>query len=85
MWVAQLVKHPTSAQTYGSGHDLMVRELQPHIGLSAVNTEPTLYPLPPTLSAPPPQIQIKKINNFFKKERKTNKQTRNHPLTPKDN
>ena len=30
-WVAQLVKHPTLG--FSSGHDLTVREFQPHIGL----------------------------------------------------
>ena len=41
-WVAQLVKRPTSAQ---------VRELEPHIGLFAVSTEPTSDICPP-LSLP---------------------------------
>ena len=33
--MAQSVKRLT-----GSGHDLVVREFEPHIGLSAVSTEP---------------------------------------------
>ena len=48
--VAQSVKPPTS---FGSGHDLTVREFEPCIGLSAVSTEPVLDPLShpsPTLS-----------------------------------
>ena len=37
---------------FGSGHNLMVPELVPHLRLSAVSTEPTLDPLSPSLSAP---------------------------------
>ena len=35
--MAQSVKHPTL--DFGSGHDLMVRELEPHIGLGADRAE----------------------------------------------
>ena len=51
-WVAQLVKHPD----FGSGHDLTVREFEPHIGLCADSSEPgaCLGFLSPSLSAPPP-------------------------------
>ena len=52
-WVAQLVKQRTD---FGSGRDLVVCEFEPHVGLSAVSTEPTLDPLSPSLSAPPPLV-----------------------------
>ena len=35
-WLAQSVKHQTSA----SGHDLVVREFKPHVGLCADASEP---------------------------------------------
>ena len=38
------------ASDFGSGHDLMVHEFKLHIGLIAVNTEPALDPLSPSLS-----------------------------------
>ena len=44
-WVAQLVKHLSSAQVM-----ISVCELKPHIGLSAVSMEPALDPLSPSLS-----------------------------------
>ena len=48
--VAQPVKRLTS-----SGHDLAVREFEPHVGLSAVGTEPASDPLSPSsLPLPPP-------------------------------
>ena len=37
-WVAQSVKHPTLG--FGSGHDLMVHEFGPCIGLCADSEEP---------------------------------------------
>ena len=37
VWVAQSVKHPT--HPFGSGHDLMVLEIEPRIGLCAENAE----------------------------------------------
>ena len=39
------------ASDLGSGHDLMVHEFEPHIGLSALSTDPLLSP---SFSAPPP-------------------------------
>ena len=39
-WVAQSVKCPTPDFSSNSGHDLMVREMEPHIGLSADIMEP---------------------------------------------
>ena len=37
-WVAQLVKGPTL--DFGSGHDLIIHEIKPHIRLCADNMEP---------------------------------------------
>ena len=37
-WVAQSLKHPTL--DFGSGHDLMVREIKSRFGLWTDNTEP---------------------------------------------
>ena len=58
--MAQSVKQLTL--DFGSGHDLMVREFEPHIRLSAVSTEPAWDPLSPSLSAPPPLMLFLKIN-----------------------
>ena len=38
IWVAQLGKHLTL--NFGSGHDLMVCEFEPHVGLCADSAEP---------------------------------------------
>ena len=38
--MVQLVKRLTL--DLGSGHDLMVHEIQPHVGLYAVSTDPDL-------------------------------------------
>ena len=54
----------------------MVREFEPHIGLSAVKTEAALDPLSPSLSIPPQtcaiSLSLSKINIkkkfFLKKE-----------------
>ena len=43
---------PRCASDFGSGHDLIVREFKPRIGLSAVTTESSLDPLSLSLSAP---------------------------------
>ena len=47
-WVAQSVK----VSDFSSGHDLTVCEFESHVGLSAVNSEPTSDPLSPSLSTP---------------------------------
>ena len=49
-WVAQLVKHSTLDS--GSGHDLTVCGLEPHVGLCADSTEPASDPPFLSLSAP---------------------------------
>ena len=54
MWVtyvAQLVERPTLG--FGSGHDLMVCEFEPHMGLCADSAEPAWDFLSDLLSAPP--------------------------------
>ena len=37
-WVAQSVKHPM--HDFDLGHDLTVREIEPHVGLCARSMEP---------------------------------------------
>ena len=46
--MAQSVKH--LSLDFSAGHDLMVREFEPHIGLTAVSTEPAWDPLSSHLS-----------------------------------
>ena len=53
--MAQSVKCLTLALDFGSGHDLVVREMEPCLGLCADSVElawDALFPL--SLSAPPP-------------------------------
>ena len=50
------------------GHDLTVCEFEPHIGLTAVRTEPARDTLSPSLSAPPQLILYLK-NKHLKGER----------------
>ena len=45
------MKRPTL--DFGSGHDLAVHEIEPHVGLCADSAEPALDALAPSLSAPP--------------------------------
>ena len=42
------------ASDFSSGHDLTVREFEPHVRLCADSAEPTSDPLSSSLSAPPP-------------------------------
>ena len=46
-----LIKYPTL--DFSSGHDLMVNEIEPQVGLCADNAEPAWDPLSPSLSALP--------------------------------
>ena len=47
----------------GSGHDLRVGEIEPHIGLYAVSVEPAWDSLSPSLSLPlPTSLKNKEIN-----------------------
>ena len=49
--MAQSVEPPTL--DFGSGRDLMVREIAPRVGLCADGTGPAWESLSPSLSAPP--------------------------------
>ena len=49
-WVAQVVKYLTS--WFRSGHDVIVRGIQPCVGLCADGVEPAWDPLSPFLSLP---------------------------------
>ena len=49
--MAQSVKHPTF--DFDSGHDLMVHEMEPCVGLCADSSEPAWDFLSPPPSAPP--------------------------------
>ena len=63
--MAQVVKHPTT--DFGSGHDLMVHEIEPHIRLCADSAEPAWDSLSPSLSALPPLVISRslKINKLM--------------------
>ena len=50
-WVTQSVERLTL--DFGSGHDLIVREIEPHIRFHADGAEPAWDSLSPSLSAPP--------------------------------
>ena len=52
---------------FGSGHNLMVHEFEPRIGVAAVRAEPASDHLSPSLSAPP-QLVLSKINKTVKKK-----------------
>ena len=57
---------------FGSGHDLTVLEFEPRVRLSAVSTEPSLDPLSPSLSAPPPlALSLKNKHLERKKEKRS--------------
>ena len=49
--MAQLVEHLTL--DFGSGHDLVVREIEPCVGLSADCVDPAWNSLPPSLCPSP--------------------------------
>ena len=55
-WVAQLGEHLTL--DFGSGHDLMVRGIKPHIGLYADSEEPAWDSLTFPLSLPSPALSL---------------------------
>ena len=69
-WVAQLVKCPTLA----SGHDLAVREFEPHVGLCADSSEPAAcFGFCVWLSLPLPclcSVSVPEINKLKKKKLK---------------
>ena len=51
-WVAQLVECPTCG--FGTGHDLPVRGIEPHVGIHADSTEPAWDSLSLSLCPPAP-------------------------------
>ena len=55
-WVSQSVKHLTL--DFGSGHDLMVREFEPRIGLCTDSMEPAWDSLSLPLSLPLPMLVL---------------------------
>ena len=62
--VAQSVQHP--ALDLRSGHDLMVREIEPRVGLCTDGLEPAWDSLL-SLSASPQLVQVLSQNKFKKK------------------
>ena len=63
--MAQSVKPP--ALGFGSGHDLVVPEFEPHIRLCAASAEPAWDFLSPSFSAPPLltfSLSLSKINKL---------------------
>ena len=62
-WVVQLVK--PLALAFSSGHDLMVCEMEPHLGLCADSMEPAWDSLP--LSLPLPGLCVLPISFFLNK------------------
>ena len=70
--MAQLAKHLTRG--FHSGHDLLVREFEPHIRLCSDSVEPAWDSLSPSLSAPPLltlllSLKINKLKKFFFKDK----------------
>ena len=62
-----MVKYPTLG--FGSGHDLMVGEIKPRVGLHTDSTEPAWDSLP--LSSAPPLFTLSlKINKLQKLKKK---------------
>ena len=55
-WVAQSVKRPTL--DLGSGYDLLVHGIEPHIKFYADSVEPVRDSLSPSLSLPLPRLYI---------------------------
>ena len=60
-WIAQLVRHPTI--DFSSGHELTVREFQPHVGLCADSVESAWDSLS---LCPSPSFSLK-INKLYQK------------------
>ena len=69
--MAQSVKCPTLG--FGSGHDLMVHEIKPRIGICADSTEPAWDSHFLSLSAPPPSNTYIHTYIKLKKTQKTNR------------
>ena len=67
--VAQWVKFLTL--DFGSGHDLMVCEIEPRTGLCAESTEPAWDSLSPSLFAPARSLSLKTNKETLKKRMKS--------------
>ena len=59
--MAQLVKHPML--DFSSGHDLMVGEMEPHVGFCSDSAESAWDSPSPSLSAPPPLVLSLSLKN----------------------
>ena len=66
--MALSVGHPTLG--FGSGHDVVICEFEPHIALCAVITEPALDPLPPLPRPSPTRALSFSLKNKHKKKKK---------------
>ena len=56
------------ASDFSSGYDLTVHEFEPHVGLATVSTEPSLDPLSPSFSVPPPFMHTLSLFPSLSKE-----------------
>ena len=65
-WVAQSVKRQTL--DFGSGHDLMVYEIEPHIRLCTERMEPAWDSLPLSLPLPYLGLLSFALSKHFKKK-----------------
>ena len=74
--LAQLVEHLTLG--FSSGHDLTVREFEPHVGLCVESVEPAWDSFSPPLSAPHSvsvslslslSLSLSKVSKLKKKKR----------------
>ena len=59
-----LVKRPIL--DFGSGHDLMVHEIEPRVGLCSDSTGPAWDSLSPSLSLPLPHVGFLSLSLFQK-------------------
>ena len=78
--MAQSVKRLTL--DFSSGHDLRVREFEPHTGLCADSGEPAWDSLSPPFSVPPllTSCLSKQINKLLKKKKKSSFGRKKNPL-----
>ena len=72
-WLALKMKKGGSvgwASNFGSGHDLTIREFEPHVRLAAISTEPTLDSFPAVSVPPQLACSISQKLTFRKKKKK---------------
>ena len=72
--MAQLVKRLPF--DFGSGHDLTVCEIKPHVGLHTDSMEPAWDSLPLSLSVPPQLVLSLSLKINKLKEKKKNENTK---------